>query len=100
MTLKKQKKKTNLNDHIVENRTRLGSRLNFSESSFNFLQNSVIFCAFYPRWYMTGGSAPHIPRLHCQRRSGLKVLSYLEQCQIPVAILVKEMWRNHLLLEF
>ena len=42
-------------------RTNLWSRLRFSESSFNFLQNCIIFCVLYPCRYMTGRLHPLKP---------------------------------------
>ena len=41
------------------------SRVGFSESLFKLLQNSVIFCAFYPGGYTAGASSPYSPRLRC-----------------------------------
>ena len=57
----KKRKHATLNGHISKTRTNLGSRLRFPESSFNFLQNSVIFCALFPRGYTTGEFAPLKP---------------------------------------
>ena len=37
------------------------SKLAFSESSFNFPQNRVVFCTLYPRECTAGGSAPYNP---------------------------------------
>ena len=74
MLLKKTTKKVTLNDHISKTRAKWDSRLTLSESSFNFLQNSIIFCALYPRWYSARGSTLYNPRLHCQRLALLKGL--------------------------
>ena len=43
--------KTTLNGHTSKTRTNSESKLRFSESSLNFLQNNVIFCAFHLRGY-------------------------------------------------
>ena len=46
---KKQKTKNHtVNGHISKTRPNLESKLRFSGDSFNFFQNSVIFCALYP----------------------------------------------------
>ena len=50
-----------------------GLKLTFSESSFNFLQNRVVFCTLYPRGYTGEGSAPYNPRSRCQRLVRLRV---------------------------
>ena len=74
---KKTTKKATLNDHIWKNKTNLESRQRFSESSFNLLQNNIIFCTLYLRGYTAGRFAPNNPRLHCQRFAELKRLIYL-----------------------
>ena len=56
----------------------LESGLTFSERSFNFLQNNLIFWELYPRRYTAGDSALCSSRLHCQRLTGLKGLSVLK----------------------
>ena len=61
-----------LNDHISKTRTNSESKLKFSESSFNLLQNSVYFCSLYPRGYTAGGSTLYNPHCCCQRFAGLK----------------------------
>ena len=60
--------------HLLKTRTNLESRLRFSECSFSFLPNSVIFCVFYQLGYMAGGSAPFNSRIRCQRLARLKGL--------------------------
>ena len=72
--LKKSKNAT-LNGCISKARANSESKLTFSDSSFNFLQNSVIFCTFYLRGYTAGVSAPYNPRCRCQRFVGLKELN-------------------------
>ena len=48
------------------------SILRFSGSSFNFLQNSVIFFVLYPHEYTPRDSTPYNSRLRCQWLAGLK----------------------------
>ena len=55
-------KSPTLNDYI----SKKGSFLKFSESSFNFLQTSFVFCMLYT----AGDSAPY-PRCRCPRLSAL-----------------------------
>ena len=75
LTLKKKQKK-NLNGYISKTRTNLDSKPIFSESSFNFLQNSIIFCKIYPRGYST--TTPYNPQRRWQRLASLKELRSLE----------------------
>ena len=63
----------------------LESKLRYSESSFNFLQNSIIFCMCYPNGYMTGGSTPCKPWLPCQQLTRLKRLRILFSCFCPIS---------------
>ena len=69
-------KKETLNGCISKARTNSESKLTFSESSFNFLSNRVVFCTLY----MAGGFAPYNPQCYCQRLAGLKEL--IIQCSI------------------
>ena len=59
--LKKNKKAT-LNGCISKARANSESKLIFSESPLNFLQNSVVFSMPYTRGYTTGGFARYNPR--------------------------------------
>ena len=68
------KKKAFLNGCISKARPNSESKLTFSESSFNFLQNSVVFCTLYPRGYTAGGFSPYNSRCLCQLLAGLKEL--------------------------
>ena len=70
----KNSKKGSLNDFISEARTNLESKLTFWESSFNYLQNKVLFCTLYPRGYTAGGFASYNSRWRCQWLAGLKEL--------------------------
>ena len=45
-------------------------KLTFSESSFNFLQNRVVFCTLYPLGYTVEGFAPYNSWCRCQRLQG------------------------------
>ena len=58
----KKKKKATLNGCISKARTNSESKLIFSESPLNFLQNRVVFSMPYPRGYTTGGFARYNPR--------------------------------------
>ena len=62
------------NHHTSISRTNLESEVRFSESSFNFLQKSVLFCALYPHWYTAGRSASYNLGWYCHRLVGLKRL--------------------------
>ena len=70
----KSPKKLNFKSYISKTRVNSESKLKFSESSFKFLQNSILFCTFYPRGYTTGASAPYSTWCHCQRLVALKEL--------------------------
>ena len=67
MAFKKETKNGNLNGCIWKARVNSEPKLTFSESSFNFLLNIVVFCTLQPLGYTAGGSAPYNPRCHCQR---------------------------------
>ena len=74
-SIKKPKKTPEtLNGCISKARANSESKLTFSESSFNFLQNSVVFYTLYPRGYTVGGSSTYNPRCRCQRLAVLKEL--------------------------
>ena len=49
---KKQQKKPTLDVHISKTKKNSESKFTFSSSSFNFLQNSVMFCVLYPHGYI------------------------------------------------
>ena len=51
------------------------SKLKFSESSFNFLQSSIVCCTLYPHGYTAGGSARHNLQCRCQHLAALKELT-------------------------
>ena len=70
----KKAKHPTLNASISKSKTNSERKLTFSESLFNFLQNSVVFCTFYPRGYPAGGSARYNPWCRCQRLAVLKEL--------------------------
>ena len=55
------KKHATLNGCISKSRANSDSKLTFSESSFHFLQNKIVFCTLYPRGYTAGGSVPLKP---------------------------------------
>ena len=75
----KKKQNAALNRCISKARANSESKLTFSESSFNFLQNRVVFCTLYPRGYTAADSAPYNPRCRCQRLAGLKELMMSQQ---------------------
>ena len=75
----KKKQNAALNGCISKARVNSESKLTFSESSFNSLQNRVIFCTLYPRGYTAGDSAHYNPRCRCQRLAGLKELMMSQQ---------------------
>ena len=58
---KKKKKNATLNGCVSNARANSESKLTFSESSFSFLQNKIVFCTFYLRGYTTGGLCPLQP---------------------------------------
>ena len=70
----KKKKRATLNGCIWKATVNSESKLTFYASSFNFLQNTVVFCTLYPRGYTTGGSFPYSSWCHCQRLAELKDL--------------------------
>ena len=74
LALKKTTKNATLNGCISKARANSESKLTFSESSLNFLQNRVVFCTLYPHEYTAGGSASYNPWCRCQRLAGLKEL--------------------------
>ena len=57
--------------HITKTRTNLKSKMNFSESWFNFLQNSVVF-PLVPFFYTAGVSDNFNPQCCCHRLATLK----------------------------
>ena len=58
----KKTKNATLNGYISNVMVNSESELTFSESSFNFIQNRVVFCTLYPHGYTAGGSTPYNPR--------------------------------------
>ena len=74
---KKQNKKCHFKRLISKARTNSESKVTFSESSFNFLQESVVFSTLYPRGYRARGFAPYHPWCRCERLTGLKELKNL-----------------------
>ena len=70
----KEKKKTSLSGYISKTRTNSEPKLKSFESSFNFLQSSVVFCMFYPRGYTAGVSVPYNTGSRCQWLAALKEL--------------------------
>ena len=72
--IKEKTKNPTLKGYISKTRTNSESKLKFSESSFNLLQNSVIFCTLWPCGYNAGVSAPCKPRRRCQRLAALQEL--------------------------
>ena len=67
-------KNGNLNGSISKARANSESKLTFSEGSFNFLKNKVLFVTLYSSGYRAVGSAPYIPRYLCQPLIGLEEL--------------------------
>ena len=73
--------------YLIKTRRNLKSKVQFSESSINFFQSSVIFCSPYSRGYMAEDSAFFNPRLSCQQLAGLKgwlmycVINFHKSCQ-------------------
>ena len=78
LAFKKKTKNSALNGCISKARANSELKLIFSESSFNFLQNRVVFCTLYPRGHTAGGFAPYKPRCRCQQLAGLKELILIE----------------------
>ena len=78
VAFKKKAKDPTLNGYISKSRTNSESKLKFSESSFNVLQNSVVFRTLYPRGYTARSSTPYNPRCRYQWLAGLKELKHLK----------------------
>ena len=83
LSFKKTLKNEPLNGCISKARANSESKLTFSESSFNFLQNNV-FCALCPGGYTAGGSASYNPRCLCQRLVGHKELRHFK-CYLTIS---------------
>ena len=77
LTLKKTKNPT-LNGRISKTRTNLKSNPWFSEGSFNFLYNRVIFCSLYLVGYKAEAFATWNPWRHCERLAGCKELRAMQ----------------------
>ena len=73
--IKKKRKNTTLKGHISKTRTNLESRLRFSESLFNFLENSIVFLRALPSWVHGSELRPSKPHPRCQWLAGLKWLN-------------------------
>ena len=73
--LKNKQKTAILNGCISKARANSESKLIFSESSFNFLQKSLVFLAAPPIWVHGRGLCPLQPPCRCQRLAVLKELS-------------------------
>ena len=63
-----------LNSYISKTRTNSEQKLKFSESSFKFLQNNVLFRTIYPPGYTAGGSNAYNSRCRCQLLAAFKDL--------------------------
>ena len=74
LAFKKKTKNATLKGCISKARVNSESKLTFSESSFNFLQNKVVFCTLYPRGYTAGGSDPYSPGASASGSRGSKEL--------------------------
>ena len=61
LSFKKKTKNASLNGCISKASASAESKQIFSESSFSFLQNSVLFCALYPPGYTTWAPRPTTP---------------------------------------
>ena len=84
-----------LNSYISKARANSESKLKFSESSFSFLQNNIVFCTLYPRGYMAGGSALYNPWCRCQQLAVLKEVMMSESFEFAVfCLFLLEMRRN------
>ena len=81
----KKKQNAALNRCISKARVNSESKLTFSESSFNFLQNRVIFCTLYPRGYTAWGSTPYNHRCRCQQLVGLKELQWKKKTFLSIS---------------
>ena len=57
--IKKKNKKRNSTLNGCISKANSESKVTFSESSFNFFQNRVVFCTLYPSGYTAGCSAPY-----------------------------------------
>ena len=68
-----------LNSYISKARANSESKLKFSECSFSFLQNNIVFCTLYPHGYMAGGSALYNPWCCCQQLAVLKEVMMSEE---------------------
>ena len=71
---KTEKATSTLNGCISKASANSKSKLTFSESSFNFLWNSEVFCTFYLRGYTGVGSTPEHPQWRCQQLAALREL--------------------------
>ena len=71
----KKSKNATLNGCISKVRMNSESKLTFSESSSNFVQNRVVLRMLYPRGYTAGGFVNYNPRHCCQVLAGLKELT-------------------------
>ena len=58
LAFQKKTKNATLNGCVSKDRANYETILTFSESSFNFLQNKVVFCTLYSRRYTAGSSSP------------------------------------------
>ena len=58
LAFKKKAKNESLNGCISKTRANSESKLTCSESSFSFLQKSVVFCVIYSRGYTAGAPSP------------------------------------------
>ena len=85
---KKQTKNPTLNGYISKTRANSESKLKFSESSFKFLQNSVLFCTLYPREYTAGGSAPLQPPVPLSAARGVQRFKSYNQIFITQNLLL------------
>ena len=70
---KKQTRNSTLNGYISKTRVHSESKLKLSESSFKFLQNTLVFCMLHPPGHTAEGSAPTTP-------SGTTIGSWHSKC--------------------
>ena len=75
LPIKKKTGNQTLNGYISKTRANSASKLQLSENSSKFLQNSFVFCTLYPRGYTAGGSAPYNPWCRCQWLAVFKELT-------------------------
>ena len=61
LAIKKKTENGTWNGCISKARKNSESKLTFSESSFNFLEKSTVFCTLYPRGYTQGAPPPTTP---------------------------------------